>query len=227
MTEYGLGRVPRFDERSRDYPIRQLVEPLPVTEPTRKVWRRPLAIDQGNTSSCTGHDAWGRLNTQKLTSLIPYDTRRKYTPFQIYDGAKTADEWPGEDYDGSSVLGAAQWLKSAGIIQEYRWAFGAPEVIGTLRKFGAVGLGTTWYNSMFDAPDPDPGRKGVPLKVDPNSGLAGGHAYEAHGDIPDKQLIVCTNSWGPEWGDEGRFYLSYSDLDLLLADRGEAIVYVG
>lgn len=215
----GLGRKHEFDERSKDYAVRELVEPLPGSDALiRKTWRRRPAIDQGYTSACTGFDSWGRLASYLKDTVSPFD---------LYHGAQTMDEWEGEDYEGSSVLGAAKFCKASGYINEYRWCFGIDDVLNALSYVGPVGLGTTWYESMFNAPNSDPTRKTPEaLTVNVDSGVAGGHAYDCHGILPGRELVVCTNSWGPGWGDEGRFYLTFSDLDKLLQDDGEAVTYL-
>ena len=39
--------------------------------------------------------------------------------------------------------------------------------------------------------------------------VLGGHAVMGIGYDDEKQVIICRNSWGKEWGDEGNFYLPY------------------
>ena len=38
----------------------------------------------------------------------------------------------------------------------------------------------------------------------------GGHAVMAVGYDDSKQWIIVRNSWGPDWGDKGYFYLPYA-----------------
>jgi len=222
MTEYGLGRIPSFDERSRAFPMRSLL----TQEPLRtKTWRRPGALDQGQTPQCVGYSLWGALNTGPLTRRYPIEVRRRYSPTEIYNGAQSLDEWPGTDYDGSSVLGGVKWLRQQGIIKEYRWCFTLDDVLQTLAYQGPVVVGTTWLNEMFNGPDPDPGRT-VDLRyaLPCLGGNAGGHAYELHGINVEHELVIGTNSWSKGWGDEGRMYIKWSDLQRLLDDYGEALV---
>lgn len=221
---YGLGRIVNFDERSRDFPV-SAVMPAGAEELRTKKWRRPRALDQGVKPHCVGFSLWGALNTQPLTSMYDYSVRRAYTPEQIYHGAQLNDPWPGEDYDGSSVLGGAKWLYKMGVIREYRWAFGLSDVLQTLSYVGPVVVGTDWHMDMFDAPNPEVGyfpQAKYALRV---SGLmAGGHAYELHGINVAEKVVIATNSWSRGWGDGGRCYLTFDALDALLKSQGEAVV---
>lgn len=45
----------------------------------------------------------------------------------------------------------------------------------------------------------------------------GGHAVLAVGYDDDKQVFIVKNSWGPNWGDQGYFYLPYEYLHMGLA----------
>ena len=58
------------------------------------------------------------------------------------------DEWPGEDYDGTSVRAFYKWLKVKGFITEYRWAFDCETVINHVLGIGPVQMGTIWDESM-------------------------------------------------------------------------------
>ena len=218
----GLGRIASFDDRSLDYPVRQLLD---TTSLVSKTWRRPLALDQGNTPQCVGYSLWGAYNTQPQTRTYSYETRTKYSPTDIYRGAQLLDVWAGEDYDGSSVLGGVKWMHQMGLIKEYRWCFSLQDVLETLSTIGPVVVGTNWLSEMFDGPDPDPGRKTkARFTLNCSGNNAGGHAYELHGIDVEDELVIATNSWSPEWGDEGRMYLKWADLERLLDDRGEALV---
>lgn len=96
----GLGRRREFDERSRAFPIRTLTE---AVEPKQKYWRCDARLDQGREGACVGF-AWGHeLNAEP---------RRWWTTDQharvIYRRAQQLDQWPGENYEGTSVLAGAK-----------------------------------------------------------------------------------------------------------------------
>jgi hypothetical protein len=131
----------------------------------------------------------------------------------IYHEAQKRDEWPGEDYDGSSVRAGAKYMKEQGRLAEYVWAASADEVARWLLTSGPVVLGTDWYADMFT---PTEGQVHIGGEV------VGGHAYLAIGFNSKLQAFRCINSWGRGWGENGRFWLDTADLAYLLASNGEA-----
>lgn len=53
----------------------------------------------------------------------------------------------------------------------------------------------------------------------PHGQSLGGHAVFAVGYDDNKQAFIVRNSWGPDWGDKGHFYLPYNYItDSQLAD---------
>lgn len=190
-------------------------------EPRTKTWRRfPRAFNQGRTSECVLYSGKGLLNTQPINHGNIWYKRLLLKTTPVYKLAQTLDQWPGEDYDGTSCLAGAKALQQLDWIDSYRWCFGLEDVLRTVSWYGPVQIGISWYNSMFST-DAD----GF-LTVNPSSGLAGGHAVEIHGIDVEHEFVVITNSWGTSWGDRGRCYMRWSDLDTLLADWGEAVTYV-
>lgn len=218
-----LGRsIITLDERSLQYPARGVLfqEDLP---PKTKTWRRPTAWDQALTSQCVIYTGKGQINTEPFRTAENYAKRKTFNYDYMYRLAQTIDEWPGEApvYEGTSVLAGQKALKIEGFIQEYRWCFGLSDVLKTLSYYGAVGIGVTWYNSMFY-----PVNEYGLLNVDVNSGIAGGHAVELHGLNISGKYVIGTNSWGTGWGNNGRFRIKWTDLDMLLKDYGEAYTIV-
>lgn len=216
-----LDRIPQFDERSKDFPIRAL-----VTEhaPLRSAgWTCPKWLDQGNEGACVGF-AW----THELAAA-PVQVKGVDDGFArgVYRDAQKVDEWPGENYDGTSVLAGAQTVVTRGYMDEYRWAFGTDDVLRTLGYFGPVVIGIKWYDSMLQ-----PAPNGL-LEVTP--GDFGGHAILVRGVSLKARLdgqrgtapvVRLRNSWGRDWGVDGDCYLRVEDLDSLLMDGGEACVPV-
>ena len=61
--------------------------------------------DQGNEGACVG------FGISRLASQL---NRRTYDGFWLYHEAKKVDEWPGEDYDGTSVRAGLDILRKVG-----------------------------------------------------------------------------------------------------------------
>lgn len=207
-----LDRRVEFDERSKSFGITPL---LPSTTLRAYSWACPAHLDQGSEGACVGF-GWSHW----LAARPKEEHNITNTSAQaLYNLAKTLDEWPGTNYDGTSVIGGAKAVTQNGYIKEYRWAFGIDEVLQTLAHIGPVVLGLNWYDNMFN-----PDKNGV-IKVSGN--LAGGHCILANGINPTKKLVRLHNSWGSSWGKSGECYISFDDLDKLLKEQGEACIPMG
>jgi hypothetical protein len=219
-----LDWVPRFDPRSRAFPLRALV-PEPVERRTKR-WTAGPRLDQGPDGACVGFGWTGELlatpvkvDLERVATLVPRDPHQ--FAHNVYREAQKIDEWEGESYDGTSVLAGAKVLKRYNLMSEYHWAFNINQVIDALILRGPVVLGLWWYSGMFDA-------YGGVLK--PSGFQVGGHCVLATGYIKNserfagKPSVQILNSWGPTWGINGMAEIDVDDLGDLLRDEGEACV---
>lgn len=113
--------------------------------------------DQGSEGACVGF-ASSRMQTIR--------NRRKYDGFWLYHEAQLVDEWPGEDYDGTSVRAGMEVLRVMGAkrpaqtvpnleqsgILAYRWLTAVDEVRDVLASplneaRGAIRLLNSWGES--------------------------------------------------------------------------------
>jgi hypothetical protein len=216
-------REVRFDERSRNFPIRELLKGGRLSN---KIWKCTHHLDQGREGACVGF-AW----THELNA-VPYEIRvETNTAKTIYYAAQQWDQWAGTDYDGTSVIAGAKTVQSLGFMPEYRWAFGIDDVLGAISQQGPVVLGVNWYEGMFNTNEDG--------FITPTGELAGGHAILAKGVVFRKRCkgcfwwkdleepyVVLHNSWGTDWGVNGDAYILASDLEKLLNEYGEACVPV-
>lgn len=137
----------------------------------------------------------------------------------LYDKAQAVDEWADTPPEGgTSVRAGAKALASLGAIKSYHWAAGIDDVVTAVLTEGPVVMGTTWWNSMFW-----PDSKGQ-LVVDPESGVAGGHAWVIDGVNTVSKQFRMKNSWGTAWGDKGFATLAYTDFNRLWNDGAEACI---
>jgi hypothetical protein len=214
MTEQlGLGRLVSKDDRDRGFML------APKRAPTFKsyqYWTAKPALDQGSTPQCVGYSSYQWLTAFPVKNVPPF------TPSDIYREAQLIDEWPGEDYDGTSVRAAFKILKAKGYVAEYRWAYDVETIVNHLLTVGPVVMGTVWTDGMFMADD-----EGY---IDDVGGReVGGHAYVLIGANRNRKserhgvgAVRVLNSWGTNWEDKGRAWLSFKGLEWLLAQDGEA-----
>lgn len=209
-----LDRIPEFDERSRQFAARHLI--AAAQAPRSFSWSCATVLDQGPDGACVGF-GWSHEAAAKPAVVpgINYDVA-----FALYRRAQQLDEWPGEDYEGSSVIAGAKAANEKGWITSYRWNFGIDDTILALGYLGPVVLGTNWYDAMFD----------VDAKVFISPGVskvAGGHCYLANKVNVKEEYVTVHNSWGRGWGNNGEAKLRFKDLDRLLREAGESCVPMG
>lgn len=213
----GLGRRFAPDDRDTMYPIRTLLATVPT--PPERAWRyhydSKYKLDQGQTPMCVEY-AWHHyLVDGPLTQGVP----PLWDFGDVYHDAQLIDEWPGEDYKGTSVRAGAEVLVNRGYVESYHWAWDVETAVDAIITLGPVVFGINWYNDMFD-PDPVTGM------VTLTGGLAGGHAIEATGASKTRGIVRFKNSWGNSWGKFGHFYMSFEDVDRLMKEDGEAVIAV-
>lgn len=219
-------RVEHFDDRSLDFPIRALLG----EKPARSYSWRHVQLDQGPEGACTGFSATMEAAARpkpvfgdpcKHSFTYVEKARLNSIGRAIYKRAQELDKWPGEDYEGSSVLAAAKAGREVGWWQEYRWALGpgadaaADDVMRTVGRFGPVMMGSWWWSGMMKADD-----SGF---LHATGQRLGGHAYLLTRYNAKRNAVWTPNSWGGS----GQGWLSRADLTTLLAEGGEGCVPVG
>ena len=207
-----FGRRVEFDERSRLFPIRKFLPK--ITKPRSYTWSCGIVLDQSATPACTG---FSMAHEWAARPVVVQGVTNK-TGMDIYHLAQELDEWPGHNYDGSSVLGAAKAAEQLGKILEYRWAFGVDDVIATIGYHGPVVLGVNWYRGMMN-----PDAKGILPVI---GEVVGGHAILCNGYNVTSKLFRLHNSWGSSWGIKGECFVTAKDMARLLSEDGEACVPV-
>lgn len=161
-------------------------------EPFSKCWPIQTLMNQSHhlegvrdwdPSSCTGfsraHALMAEPQTYAMTHLEAY---------QLYRRAKELDKWPGEDYEGSSVLAAVQAAQERQLIASYWWALTYEEFVSSISNVGPGVVGSWWLQGMFDADE-----RGFIETVGPE---VGGHAYCIGGVLMELNAAVIYQSWG-------------------------------
>lgn len=179
--------------------------------PTSKYWQDNIWWgDQGSTPKCVGY-AWAHWIEDG--PILHSGIHPVVSPDLIYSEAQKIDEWPGENYNGTSVRAGARYLKNISKISSYYWAFDVNTLINTVLTLGPVVVGTNWYYGMFY-----PNINGL-IKI--SGYLAGGHAYVINGVDTINRVFRIKNSWGQRWGIGGHAFISFDDMARLISESGE------
>jgi C1A family cysteine protease len=192
----------------------------------------PPVYDQGDLGSCTANSIGAILELnerlQKETDaatpsrlFIYYNERlmegtvSEDSGAEIRDGIKSVAQlgappetsWP---YDASqfATKPSTKAYNEAKNHQVLRYARVAQDTIPiqtVLAGGEAISFGFTVYTSF----ESKVGADGIVPMPQPDEKVLGGHAVVAIGYKPiDGQLYFeCRNSWGPDWGDEGHFWM--------------------
>ena len=206
-------------------------------------------LDQGREGACTGFG---------LATVANYLLRRRkvmpdkgcVSPRMLYEMAKRYDEWPGEDYDGSSARGAMKGWHKHGVCAEAAWDYDETRqkpkpfegrwTDAVRRPLGAyfrvnhtdlvamhsaiteanVLYATSAVHTGWDAVGPD----GV---ITQSADITGGHAFAIV--AYDSRGFWIQNSWGDDWGFHGLGHVTYDDwlangTDTWVARLGASVV---
>ncbi|NVB41985.1 hypothetical protein G6O69_29430 [Pseudenhygromyxa sp. WMMC2535] len=212
-----LARMRKFDARSRDYPIRELIR---AEKPRNRAWTCPKYLNQGEEGACVGFSiTHGLLSTPAPSTRLGSSFATK----KIYWAAQEADEWPGGSYpgaepkyDGTAIIEGIKVAQRLGYFDEYRWAFGLDDLIMAVAYKGPAILGLSWYEGMDDA------HSCGYLHV--TGEVGGDHAILCKAVNVDERYFVLHNSWGPSWGRGGDARVAWEDMERLLHEQGEAVV---
>lgn len=214
-----LDRVVYYDERSKQFPIRELVA---TQKPRSYTWGLKTRLDQGQEGACVGF-SWSHelAASPVVVAGITNESAR-----QVYFSAQQLDTEPGGAYpgakpyyEGTDVLSGAKAVEALGKLKEYRWAFNLDDVILAVGHQGPGILGTNWYEGQMDTDS-----KGF---IHVTGKVVGGHAICVRGVNVTKKYFTLANSWGASWGKGGDCYISFDDFEKLLLNDGEFCIPVG
>ncbi len=193
-------------------------------------------LDQETEGTCTGLALAAAINLlrSRRSSAQNMAASNAVSPRMLYEMAKLHDQWPDEDYDGSSIRGALKGFFHNGacseqlapyVDREKGWnltvdqakdarntGLGAyyrlrPEIIdyhAALNEAGVIYVSANTHSGWTRPPS------GVITK---KSTHQGGHAFIIVGY--DEHGFIIQNSWGPRWGrfkgSPGVAHWSYAD----------------
>jgi hypothetical protein len=207
-----------------------LVEVPPVSDLAGFRAAKLPVLDQGSEGACTG------FGLATVANFLLRGRGRKakadeVSAWMLYAMAKRYDEWPGEDYSGSSARGAMKAWHKHGVCAHRLWkdataatdldeeraadAIARPlgayfrvnhkDLVAMHAAITEVGIlyATARVHSGWSAVGP--GDKEIVYSPD----LIGAHAFAIVGY--DRQGLWIQNSWGPGWGDKGLARIGYAD----------------
>jgi hypothetical protein len=241
------GRVldwrPRYDEKSRGYPMAAGDDQLPATG---VLWRPGRTVlDQGREGACVGFAAAAEL----MADPVPVPRIGNAFALGLYRMAQRRDQWPGENYSGTSVLAGVTELKARGYCTGYRWAFSAEQLVAGIVTDGPAIVGVEWRVGSY-VTDSD-------AVLRPSGRMVGGHALCMLGAIPadaamtdeawraldglglgagvravledddEDAAAIGINSWGLSFGARGLFVVPMSVLREWCAAGWEAAQLTG
>ena len=204
-----LGRHVAIDSRRTAFGVRS----IPKSDIRTIEHQRHVPIfNQGNVGSCEGNGAAGTLSTGPFKRLFT-----ETDAVNIYKLATTLDSFPGSyppNDTGTDTTSAWKACKQLGYVTSYANAFSLTDILTALQS-GPGDVGWDWYEG-FDEPD----ENGL---VKPTGVVRGGHCIECVACDVENGLLKFANSWGPEWGKDGYFYISFEHAEAMMATDGDSI----
>jgi hypothetical protein len=189
-------------------------------------------LDQGQEGACTGFGLAAVINLLNArTRSLEFSASTR----MLYELAKKHDEWPGEDYAGSSCRGAIRGWKNMGVCSEEDWPYAADQLGGltieraraarshplgayyrlrpeindyhaALNEVGAIYVSADVHSGWSN---PRRAARSDLALIRPSDRQTGGHAFAIVGY--DERGFIVQNSWGPGWGSKGFALWLYED----------------
>jgi len=226
-----LGR--RKDEKDARDRIARLEAAPPVAEEVLPDWRYWGDLtwrgDQGAFPHCVAYSATHRIEDSPTT--YP-ENGSVVDPVVVYERAQQLDGWPGENYDGTSVRAGAKVMLEKGFISEYQRITTLQDLIDFIRRPATAGggpvlIGIDWHSGMFSPVYEKDALGDYRWMLIPTGSVAGGHAVLVNGVNVPRMTFRILNSWGRDWGVDGRASMRFSDMEnLLFSEGGDAWRYV-
>jgi pimeloyl-ACP methyl ester carboxylesterase len=247
------GKVVGLDARPdrldlRDLPYRAPVRNLPPRFPSLKDITQylpnyvaaELILNQGQEGACTGFGLAATMNYLLWQqSGFALQAKDRVSPRMLYQLAKFYDEWPDENYEGSSCRGALKGLQKHGVCKETLWPYNPAQlnnrpasgwdldavkrpmgVYYRIDRDSVVDLQSAIINmgAIYVSSNVHSGWMHVPATkasydslpvIQYDSNPIGGHAFAIVGY--NEHGFIIQNSWGTNWGASGFAVLTYAD----------------
>lgn len=194
----------------------------------------PPVRDQGNVGSCVGFGIGANLTALAKQKHVDPEW---FSPTWIYNGARFIEGTLPYDF-GCYPRNAMKWIADRGCLREHLWPYNPNQldktsppsalnefandwpilvytrVIGGIDGICAaiasghpVSIGNPWYEKWMDT-----NAVGVLPAITETDVPIGGHETIIYGYEKSNGLFWCQNSWGLNWGNNGRFAMPMSAL---------------
>ena len=191
----------------------------------------PPIQDQGEVGACTAHAAVAVLEHNLIVQNIPYVSRSRLF---AYFNARAAEGGQGTD-GGATLRDMVSGLANFGVCTEDIWPYDPQQVItrptndcftaaikNRIRLYArlntlddmltclAAGFPFIFGFTVYDGFESDAvAQSGILNMPTSSESVVGGHAVCAVGYDRIKKLLLVRNSWGPEWGQQGYFWMPF------------------
>lgn len=158
-----------------------------------RFWFARNPLDQGSEGACVG---FGWAHFFNAGPIVCRPALTAVDAVRLYKLAQDFDEWPSNNYEGSSVNGGALAMRAEGRISRFLWAWDVETMRRCVLLNSPLVAGTWWTSGMLR-----PDAEGY---LHPEQGMdVGGHAYLIVGYSKARRAYKVMNSWGPAWGKNG------------------------
>ena len=236
LAGYVLNATPDIPD-ARDLIYRPTLEA--VLDEVKPEFQHIEVLDQGKEGACTGFGLAAVLNfLDKKRQLLGAQPRGPVSARMLYEMARKFDEWPGEDYSGSSCRGAIKGWQNMGVCEDSSWPykvddpgylsleaakqarFNKPgayyrlspilaDYHAAIHETGAIFVSARVHKG-WSKPDITSG------EIIPHGQHLGGHAFAIVGY--NQRGFWVQNSWGEEWGRSGLALWLYEDWQSSVTD---------
>jgi len=192
----------------------------------------PIVYDQGNLGSCTSNAVGGNFEfMQKKEKIAEFMPSRLFIYYneRVIEGTVSSDS-------GAEIRTSIKAVVNNGVCPESSWKYiiskfktkPPTSCYTTALKHTAVqylrltqdltsmkaclnsGYPFIFGFSVYDSFESDAvAANGIVPMPGKNESCLGGHAVMAVGYDDSKKWFIIRNSWGPNWGDKGYFYMPY------------------
>ncbi len=196
------------DPRNEDYVLTSSTKSL-----VSKQWSSPYVLNQGSSYKCVAYALTMQMLMGPTYILSEYDKKRSVNFINgLYKRIQLNDRKPGEAYEGTWIEDGLKLLVKEGYYTSFKWAVSKDIVLDTLSNRGP--LVCRIYMGWIKSVNRQNGKATVDM-----SNRKYAHAIIMNEIDVERKLVWFLNSYGENYGCEGRFNITFNDLNMMM-DNG-------